>query len=119
MTISNDFELEVSDRWGARARRELSAGERQCFSLAFIMAMANATKANAPFVMDTPFARISEVPLKNIASKLPGLTEQLIFFVTDKEFPAKDRQYIEPRVNKEYNLNFDDKTGCTTIEEVK
>jgi DNA sulfur modification protein DndD len=119
VTISSDFELEVFDRWGTRARRELSAGERQCFSLAFIMAMANATKAKAPFVMDTPFARISEVPLKNIASKLPGLTSQLVLFVTDKEFPAKDRAYIKPKVNREYDLDFDDKTGCTTIKQVK
>jgi len=78
VSISDNFELEVLDRWGKPARRELSAGERQCFSLAFILAMSEATEAEAPFIMDTPFARISEVPLRNISEKLPNLTKQLV-----------------------------------------
>jgi len=117
VSISDNFELEVLDRWGKPARRELSAGERQCFSLAFILAMSEATEAEAPFIMDTPFARISEVPLRNISEKLPNLTKQLVLLVTNKEFPVEYSDDIKPRVGRVYNLRFNDATGCTTIKE--
>jgi len=117
VSISDKFELEVLDRWGKPARRELSAGERQCFSLAFILAMSKATEAESPFIMDTPFARISEVPLRNISEKLPNLTKQLVLLVTNKEFPVEYSNDIKPRVGRVYKLHFNDATGCTTIEE--
>lgn len=117
VSISDKFELEVLDRWGKPARRELSAGERQCFSLAFILAMSEATEAEAPFIMDTPFARISEDPLRNISEKLPNLTKQLVLLVTNKEFPVEYSDDIKPRVGRVYKLHFNDATGCTTIEE--
>ncbi len=40
VTVSEDFRMEVIDRWGAPTRKELSAGERQVLSLSFICAMA-------------------------------------------------------------------------------
>ena len=117
VSISDNFELEILDRWGTPAKGDLSAGERECFSLAFILAMSKATEAEAPFMMDTPFARISEVPLRNISEKLPNLTKQLVLLVTNKEFPVEYSNDIKPRVGRVYNLRFNDVTGCTTIEE--
>ena len=119
VSISDDFELEILDRWGTPTKGDLSAGERECFSLAFILAMAKATEAEAPFIMDTPFARISEVPLRNISKKLPNLTKQLVLLVTNKEFPVEYSNDIKPRVGRVYNLHFNNATGCTTVEEVE
>ena len=119
VTISDRFELEVFDKWGTPAKSELSAGERQCFSLAFILAMSKATEAEAPFIMDTPFARISEEPLRNISENLPNLTKQLVLLVTNREFSAEYSADIKPRVGGDYDLRFNDVTGCTTIEERK
>lgn len=115
--LSEDFELEVLDRWGTPARRELSASERECFSLAFILAMAKVTKIEAPFIMDTPVAKMSEVPSRNFSENLPKLTKQLVLLITKKEFPAYCSANINSKVGREYNLHFDDITGCTTIEE--
>ena len=56
--ISEEYRLDVIDRYGASAIRELSAGERQVLSLAFIVAMSKVTEEEAPLVIDTPFGRI-------------------------------------------------------------
>ncbi len=116
--ISPSYELEVLDRYGTLARREFSAGERQLLSLAFILAMAKATGAEAPFMMDTPFARISMDPLLNIMTELPKLTDQLILLVTDRELTEEGKSRLLPAIGVQYRLNWDDKTGNTEIEEV-
>ena len=45
--LSEDYHLEVIDRWGLPAKPDLSAGERQVLSLAFIAGMAKVTGEEA------------------------------------------------------------------------
>src|SRR5205085_6592043 len=85
MSLDENYKLEVYDHWGQPARPELSAGERQVLSLAFIMAMAKVSEEEAPLVMDTPFGRLSSAHRDNITANIPQLASQLILFVTDEE----------------------------------
>ncbi len=117
--ISDDYSLEVFDRWGLPARRELSAGERQVLSLAFITGMARVTGEEAPLVMDTPFGRLSSSHRENIAQHIPGITKQLILLVTDEELHSQARRKLEARIGAEYELVFDQTTGCTSVKKVK
>lgn len=117
--ILQDYRLDVIDRYGASALRELSAGERQLLSLAFILAMAKVTGEEATLVIDTPFGRISEEPLHNVAKALPELAGQLVLFVTDRELDDHASKLIEPYVGRSYDLNFDEETGTTSIVRVK
>jgi len=116
--LDQDFRLEVIDKWGTPTRKELSAGERQILSLSFITAMSNLSGEEAPLVMDTPFGRLSGEHLKKVAENLPNLTPQLILFVTDREWDEASRTRLEPKTGAQYDLCFDRKSGCTTIEEV-
>ncbi len=116
--LDQDFKLEVIDRWGTPTRKELSAGERQILSLAFITAMSRLSGEEAPLVMDTPFGRLSGNHLVTVAENLPGLTPQLVLFVTDREWSEASQTRLEPRSGAQYNLRFDEKTGCTDIVEV-
>jgi DNA sulfur modification protein DndD len=116
--ILEDYRLDVIDRYGASALKELSAGERQLLSLAFILAMAKVTGEEATLVIDTPFGRISEEPLHNVARTLPELAGQLVLLVTDRELDAEAAELIRPHVGKEYELSFDEVTGTTHIVEV-
>lgn len=118
ITLSSDFDLEVIDRWGMRARPELSAGERQVLSLSFIAAMSGISEEEAPLVMDTPFGRLSSQPRASIAKYLPDLAHQLVLFVTDEELHGEARSNLEPRIGAEYRLEFDSTTSCTRILEV-
>ncbi|WP_026843195.1 DNA sulfur modification protein DndD [Citrifermentans bremense] len=117
--LGPDFNLEVIDRYGYSARPELSAGERQVLSLSFIMAMSRISDEEAPLVMDTPFGRLSSHHRNAICEHLPGLTSQLVLFVTDEELRDEARQNLESRIGAEYRLEFDSRTSCTEIVEVR
>jgi DNA sulfur modification protein DndD len=115
--LGPDYHLEVIDRYGTPARPELSAGERQVLSLAFITAMSRISEEEAPLVMDTPFGRLSSQHRNSITQHLPSLADQLVLFVTDEELRDQARQNLEPRIGAEYRLHFDQSTSCTSIEE--
>lgn len=115
--LDRSFRLEVIDRWGLPTRQELSAGERQILSLSFICAMAKVSGEDAPLVMDTPFGRLSGNHLSAVAENLPELTSQLVLFVTDREWDQASRTKLEPRAGAQYELQFNQKTGCTEIVE--
>ena len=92
VVIEDDYVLDVFDRNDRRAREGLSAGERQCFSLAFVIALANVTGKNAPFIVDTPLGRISRDPGElvdprvQILKAIPDLLGQVILFVTYEKY---------------------------------
>lgn len=123
--VSEQYTLDVIDRYGQSALRDLSAGERQVLSLAFLIGMTR-VEATAeagddekfPFVIDTPLGRISEDVRENVASRLPTFAPQLVLLVTDQELIGKARTAVEDRIGAEYRLLFDDASGTTTIEEV-
>lgn len=117
--ISEEYSLDVIDRFGRSALEDLSAGERQVLSLSFIIGMAKvAEDGEVPFVIDTPLGRISEEVRENIARRLPELAPQVVLLVTDQELTGGARDLIEPSVGADYRLLFDDSTGTTEIEEV-
>ncbi len=117
--LTDEYSLDVIDRYGLPARPDLSAGERQVLSLSFITAMAKVSGKEAPLVMDTPFGRLSGEHRANITEHIPELADQLVLFVTDEELRETARRNLEQRIGAEYRLEFDQKTSCTTIVEVK
>lgn len=115
--LDNDFNLEVIDRYGRPNRSELSAGERQVLSLAFITAMSRISEEEAPLVMDTPFGRLSSKPRSNVAEHLPPLADQLVLLVTDEELHEEALTNLRPYIGAEYYLVFDNKTNYTEIKD--
>ena len=116
--LSEDYRLEVIDRWGLPARPELSAGERQVLSLAFITGMSKVTGEEAPLVMDTPFGRLSSAHREAITEHVPEIADQLVIFVTDEELHSQARANLKHRIGSEYILEFDQMTGSTTIQDI-
>ena len=104
LSLSADYQLEVTDRYGQPARSELSAGERQVLSLSFITAMAQVSGREAPLVLDTPFGRLSSNHREKITANLPALASQLVLFVTDEELHDQARINLQPRIGTEYKL---------------
>ncbi|MGA2466729.1 MAG: AAA family ATPase [Thermodesulfobacteriota bacterium] len=119
VTVSDDYRLEVHDRWGLPARPELSAGERQLLSLAFIVGMSQVTGEDNPLIIDTPFGRISKEPRANITKHIPEIAKQLVLLVTDEELHSQARANLEQRIGAEYELFFDDSVGCSSIKMIK
>ena len=115
--LDKEFRLEVLDRWNTPSREELSAGERQMLSLAFISALSRLSGEESPVIMDTPFARLSGNHLKTTTSNLPILLPQLILLVTDTEWTEEVAEGLKSKVGKHYTFDFI--SGCTTIREDK
>jgi DNA sulfur modification protein DndD len=116
--VTEDYRLEVEDRFHTASLAGLSAGERQVLSLSFITGMSRVTGEEAPLVIDTPFGRLSEMPVGSIVRSLPTIAKQLILFVTDRELDPESRRLLEPRVGRAYDLAFDDETGSTTLRRI-
>jgi DNA sulfur modification protein DndD len=116
--ISDDYGLEVFDRWGLPARKELSAGERQVLSLAFITGMSKVTGEEAPLVMDTPFGRLSGIHRSNITKSVPEISKQLILLVTDEELNSQSRTNLEKKIGANYEIVFDQKSGCSSVKKI-
>ncbi|MFN8233440.1 MAG: AAA family ATPase [Actinomycetota bacterium] len=115
--ILGDSRMDVVGRSGESAFEGLSAGERQVLSLSFIVAMSRVTGEEAPLVIDTPFGRLSEDPLDNIAERLPFLSGQLVLLVTDRELEGSARRSMKDRIGGEFFLSFDQDTDATLIQQ--
>lgn len=130
VNLSVNYELQVIDRYDGQVSSEISAGEREVLSLAFIAALAKvAVKEKLtdmlaerfPIVMDAPFTKLSDRPKENITDTIPAIANQLILFITDQELRHDEQAWknLEPRIGAEYELHFEDETGITTIKQVE
>jgi hypothetical protein len=67
VVIDDDYNISVPHVTGREALGSLSAGERQVCALAFMAALNSVSGFKVPIIIDTPLARISSTPRKNIA----------------------------------------------------
>lgn len=90
IVVSEDYSLQIMDRFGKPFLADISAGQRQIMSIAFIAALAKAACGDGmlgiPFFMDTPLGRLSAEHRESLLKILPSLTSQLVLLVTDTEF---------------------------------
>lgn len=116
VSLTENYSLQVFDKYGSPARAELSAGENQILSLSLITAMGFVIGGTLPLIMDTPFGKLFSEHRANIVTEVPNLTNQWVLLVQDEEVSEEILKILMPRVGKEYKLVFSD--GCTTVEEV-
>jgi hypothetical protein len=119
VTISDTYALDVIDRFGGNALRELSAGERQVLSLAFIVAMTTVADHEAPLVIDTPFGRISREVQEHLAERLPSAAPQLVLLLTDSELNPEAEKILDQYVGHKAVLDFDESNSSTSLTVVK
>lgn len=120
--ITENYEIKLLNQLDQNVVQDLSMGQGQIFSLAFILSLAKlASKGrkeiNFPLFMDTPFARLSRDNRDNLIKNIPSLTNQWILLLTDTEFTNTEKEIFEEsgKVGKIYIL--DNEYGKTTIRE--
>ena len=66
--------------------------------------------AAVPIIIDTPLARISREPSKNIAHNLPNYLEdkQVTLLVTEKEFSEEVKNELIDNIGKEYVIRIEE-----------
>jgi DNA sulfur modification protein DndD len=105
--IDKDYNISVPHVSGIEALGTLSAGERQVCALSFMAALNSVSGFEVPIIIDTPLARISSEPSKNIARNLPNFLEdkQVTLLVTEKEYSTEVSEQLNPRVGANYLIS--------------
>jgi DNA sulfur modification protein DndD len=96
VTITTDYRIKVYNATRRELSNDLSQGEKQILSLAFIMALAQIasngrSEMSFPLFMDTPFARIDGDNRDRLIGVIPTLTQQWVLLLTDTEFTNAER----------------------------
>lgn len=92
--VMDDYSLQLYDWRGKPFLANISAGQRQITSIAFITSLAKLAGGRdileVPLFMDTPFGRLSGEHRDKLISYLPKLSKQWILLATDTEFSAEE-----------------------------
>lgn len=122
IAVNDDYSLQVLDRWGRPFLANISAGQRQVMSIAFIAALARVASGEhlleMPLFMDTPFGRLSYEHRRNLIEALPSLASQWVLLATDTEFRRQEADLLRRsgRWGRFFVLRADGE-GSTAIEE--
>lgn len=123
IVVNNDYSLQIYDRWGKPFLANISAGQRQVMSIAFIAALSKVVGSSKgilemPLFMDTPFSRLSLEHRKRLLETLPEIGSQWILLVTDTEFGKQEAAFLRAsnRWGKLYLLQGAG-AGMSTIKE--
>ena len=108
LTIDDNYNISVPYIDGREALGTLSAGERQVCALSFMAALNSVSGFRIPIIIDTPLARISREPRKNIAENLPNYLSgtQVTLLVTEEEYTKEVKEALSGKVGKTYLINF-------------
>lgn len=93
--IDDNYMLDVLNWAGQKRLGEISAGQRQIVSLAFIMSLIQiAGDLEVPLFMDTPFGRLSGKHRDHLIETIPKMASQWILLATDTEFTAVEANVL-------------------------
>ena len=82
--------------------RRLSAGEEQIFTQALIWAIAEVSKRDFPFVVDTPLGRLDQDHVTAVLRDFTDRDGQVFLLSTDREVIGENLEAIQDRVLQSY-----------------
>lgn len=81
-----------------------SAGQVQILIMALVLALAEATDYNTPFVIDTPLARLDQKHREGLFNHWSGLNQQIILLSQDTEITPEVHERLKPYILKTYHI---------------
>lgn len=115
--IDSEFHYDVKDQNGNPALQQLSNGQKQALSLAYITSISRVSEKNPPLVIDMPFGRLDKDVQDNIASRLPELASQVILLMLPgSEWNDHTKSILKIRTSDVYLLEFDEKNRQTNVQ---
>lgn len=116
VSINPEFHYEIRDQDGNSVLQQLSMGQKQALSLAFITSISRVSEKYPPLVIDMPFGRLDKDVQRNIASRLPLLSSQIILLVLPgTEWNEITQLELHKYASNIYRLEFNKKARETTI----
>lgn len=97
ISIDENYEVCVLDKYGYNVINNLSAGEYMILGLSFMGALMTISGFHAPVIIDTPLAKIDDEHRDHITKELPKFLEgtQLILLVTPTEYDEKVKSNLD------------------------
>ncbi len=106
--IDSEFHYDVRDTTGQPALQQLSMGQKQTLSLAYITSISRVSEKNPPLVIDMPFGRLDQEVQINVAERLPYLSSQVILLLLPgTEWNEATKKIFSSKISDLYELNFD------------
>lgn len=114
----SSLEFSYSNNNGTSINKSsFSAGEKQLLVIAKLWALSICSKKKFPVIIDTPLARLDSTHRKALINNyFPKVSEQTILLSTDSEIHGKYYDLIQPNIDKEYTLIYDDSTKSSKIQ---
>jgi DNA sulfur modification protein DndD len=101
--ISTDGAVRLLNARGEDLReRRLSAGEEQIFTQALIWAIAEVSKRDFPFVVDTPLGRLDQDHVTAVLRDFTNRDGQVFLLSTDREVIGENLEAIRDRILQSY-----------------
>lgn len=89
-------------RDGCETKVDLSAGQMQILIMSLVSALAEVTRYQAPFVIDTPLARLDDGHRQGLFRHWSSLEQQVILLSQDTEITSEVCRQLEPHISRTY-----------------
>ena len=102
----------------ALLKEELSAGEKQIYTIALLWALAKTSGKTLPMILDTPLGRLDSSHRQLLVEHyFPRASHQVVILSTDTEIEGELCSLLEPHISNTFHLAYQQAKGITTIKE--
>lgn len=122
ITIDEDYQLKITSADTNLAMRgSLSKAENELLALSFTLALHKVSGFDAPLLIDTPVARVSDEQRVNFGTTLAQISKdkQIFLLFTPAEYSPDIKAVIEPELTNKYEFEMSPDEKQTLIKEVK
>ena len=100
------------------AKEELSAGEKQIYTIALLWSLAKISGKPLPMILDTPLGRLDTIHRQLLIEHyFPYVSHQAILLSTNTEIVGDLLSLLTPYISHTFHLMYQQTEGYTTIEE--
>ena len=112
--IENNGKMTLFGRDGYESRVDLSAGQMQILIMSLVSALAEVTRYHAPFIIDTPLARLDTGHREGLFRHWSSLPQQVILLSQDTEITPEVSRRLEAHTGRTYRVEAEslDSTGA-------
>lgn len=116
--IREDYSINLIHSKGYPCLGTVSAGERELLALAFTLALHEISGFDAPILIDTPVARISDVHREKFAEVLLDISnnKQSILLFTPAEYSSEVSGFLDEKAGTRYSLKLSSSEKVALME---
>ena len=112
--IEDNGSMTLFGRDGCESHVDLSAGQMQILIMSLVSALAEVTRYHAPFIIDTPLARLDAGHREGLFRHWSSLPQQVILLSQDTEITSEVSRRLEAHTGRTYLVEAEslDSTGA-------